>query len=162
MPHYTQNFALRASKTLPRASAEDCATMPSKKMPSRKQAPEDLPVVQTLSKNIGALLSAWQSSAAPGEKRTQQDMADKAGIALRSLKNLLNGSHAPTLHTVHCISKGFDIEPWQLFIPNFPTEFALNRELQQKSRATIHGYFQNSEMRDVLESLQKYSAGSKH
>lgn len=154
MPLLRQSFAYDASKTLPTTNAEDCLRMSSKKTTRRKPPVEDLASVRIFSRNVKALLEAAKTSAPAGERVTQQGIADMAGIALRSLRNQIDGTHAPTLLTVELIAKAFGIEPWQLFVPDFPAELALNPELRQKAKDTVKRYLQSpKQIRDLFEGI---------
>lgn len=158
-----QSFAYDASKTLHTAVAEHCASMASKKSTRRKPPAEDLVSVKVFRQNVKALLEAAQTSAPVGQRVTQQGIADMAGISLRSLTNQINGSHAPTLLTVELIAKAFDIELWQLFVPDFPAELALNPELRQKAKETVKRYLQSpKQIRDLFEGIADLPGPFKH
>lgn len=158
-----QSFAYHASKTLHAAHAEDCAAMAKRKTTRRKPPVEDLVSVRIFRQNVKALLEAAKTSAPVGQRITQQAVADMAGISLRSLRNQLDGSNAPTLLTVELIAKAFDIELWQLFVPDFPAELALNPELRQKAKETVKRYLQSpKQIRDLFEGIADLPGPFKH
>lgn len=149
-----QSFSYRASKTLPALKAEDFLPMASRKIPRRKPLAEDLASVKVFRQNVKALLEAAKTSAPVGQRVTQQAIADMAGISLRSFTNQLNGANAPTLVTVELIAKAFDMETWQLFVPDFPAALALNPELRHKAKETVKRYLQSSkEIRALFEGI---------
>lgn len=158
-----QSFAYMASKTLPATKAEHCADMAKKKTTRRKPPVETLVSVRIFGQNVKALLEAAKTSAPIGQRITQQAIADMAGISLRSLRNQLDGSNAPTLLTVELIAKAFDIELWQLFVPDFPAELALNPELRQKAKETVKRYLQSpKQIRDLFEGIADLPGPFKH
>lgn len=51
-------------------------------------------------------------------------LAKKAGVAAKTLNNLLNGRHAPQADVLAKIAKGLKVEFWQLWLPEFPADMA--------------------------------------
>lgn len=51
-------------------------------------------------------------------------LAKRAGIAPKTLNNVLNGRHAPQLDVLVKIAKGLKVELWQLWLPEFPADVA--------------------------------------
>lgn len=136
------------------SNAEDCPSMSSKKTTRRKPLVEDQALVQVFARNVTALLAAAQAASPAGQRLTQQAVADMAGIALRSLRNALDGANASTLLTVGQIAKAFDIEPWQLLVPEFSAELALSPELRQKAKEIVKRYLQSPhQVRALFEGI---------
>lgn len=51
-------------------------------------------------------------------------LAKRAGVAPKTLNNVLNGRHAPQLDVLVKIAKGLKVELWQLWLPEFPADMA--------------------------------------
>ena len=51
-------------------------------------------------------------------------LAKRAGIAPKTLNNLLNGRHAPQMDVLSKIAKGLKVELWHLWLPDFPPDVA--------------------------------------
>lgn len=52
------------------------------------------------------------------------ELAKKAGIAPKTLNNLLNGRHAPQFDVLDKIAKALKVDLWQLWLPEFPADAA--------------------------------------
>jgi len=52
------------------------------------------------------------------------ELAKKAGIAPKTLNNLLNGRHAPQFDVLDKLAKALKVELWQLWLPEFPADAA--------------------------------------
>jgi transcriptional regulator with XRE-family HTH domain len=160
MPHDMQSFAGSASKTLHQAHADNCR-VPSKKLPARKQSPETLESVQVFRDNIRALFREAQSS--PERKITQKEFAKIIGVSLRTLAAMLaeaadgeDGAivHAATLRTIERTAKGFEIEPWQLLFPDFPSQLILNPKYRDQVQEVVARYLHASDtVRDALAEM---------
>jgi transcriptional regulator with XRE-family HTH domain len=55
---------------------------------------------------------------------TTAALAKKAGIAPKTLNNLLIGRHAPQSDVLVKIAKALKVEFWQLWLPDFPVDMA--------------------------------------
>lgn len=55
---------------------------------------------------------------------TTASLAKRAGIAPKTLNNVLNGRHATQLDVLTKIAKGLKVELWQLWLPEFPPDVA--------------------------------------
>lgn len=58
------------------------------------------------------------------QKLSTAILAKRAGIAPKTLNNLLNGRHAPQSDVLSKIAKGLKVELWQLWLPEFAAEMA--------------------------------------
>lgn len=51
-------------------------------------------------------------------------LAKKAGVATKTLNNVLNGRHATQSDVLTKIAEALEIEVWQLWLPEFPADAA--------------------------------------
>lgn len=58
------------------------------------------------------------------QRLTTAALAKRAGVAPKTLNNVLNGRHAPQLDVLVKIAKGLKVELWQLWLPEFPADMA--------------------------------------
>lgn len=59
----------------------------------------------------------------------QAELAERAGIAQKTVSQILTGSSAATIETVDAIARAFGIEVWQLLMPPASTELEKAQEL---------------------------------
>lgn len=58
------------------------------------------------------------------QKLTTAQLSKKAGVAPKTLNNLLNGRHAPQLDVLAKIADALTVDLWQLWLPEFPADMA--------------------------------------
>lgn len=61
------------------------------------------------------------------QKLTTATLSKRAGVAAKTLNNVLNGRHAPQQDVLAKIAKGLKVEFWQLWLPEFPADMALDQ-----------------------------------
>lgn len=53
---------------------------------------------------------------------TERDIAAKAGVAPKTVNNMLNGNHDSSLDKVNAVAKVFGLQGWHLIMPNLPLD----------------------------------------
>lgn len=129
-------------------------------LPEHKSPAGDLESVRVFKDNIAALLAAAQGTSAP-RTMTQAQFAKMAGMSMRTLRNLLNGEHAATLRTIERAAKGLKLQTWQLLVPDFPAELALNERFRDQTQDVVRRYINaNETIRSAIADLLPQTAPS--
>lgn len=132
-PDLMQNFADLSTKI----SARDCRRISGKillvKLKSGVQVPTDK-ATRLFAQNVTALVKHYQDA---GEGRTKQRTAKEMRISTRSLYNACSGSHSPTLDTVQAVADFFELDVWQLFMEDLPTDLLLQPRLAKLVRNVV-------------------------
>jgi hypothetical protein len=81
---------------------------------------------------------------------TKADIAKDLHISLRNLTNLRKGAHAATLETVESIAHNFNMESWQLLLPDLPSQVLLSPKVARHVRAYLRA---KPEIQEKIEDL---------
>jgi transcriptional regulator with XRE-family HTH domain len=86
---------------------------------------------------------------------TQPQLAKKAGVAQRTISNILSASNEPGIEKINKIARVFGLQGWQLQMPNLPddmlTDGRVTRVIDALTRATPEG-------REMIERLAEREA----
>jgi transcriptional regulator with XRE-family HTH domain len=86
---------------------------------------------------------------------TQPQLAKKAGVAQRTISNILNTRNEPGIEKINKIARVFGLQGWQLQMPNVPedmlTDGRMTRVIDALTRATPEG-------REMIERLAEREA----
>jgi len=128
--------------------------MAKRKLPDPKPPADDLESVRVFRENLSALLNAFQASDSRGVQFTQAQFAERVGMSLRNLRNLLDGKHAATLRTIERAAQGLHLETWQLLVEDLPAELALHPEHRNRMQNLMRHYVSaSSRIRGAIEDL---------
>lgn len=65
------------------------------------------------------------------EGLSEEELAKKAGVAQKTINNMLNQKHSPKLETVEAVAHAFGLEGWHLIMPNLPSELIESQTIAQ-------------------------------
>jgi transcriptional regulator with XRE-family HTH domain len=86
---------------------------------------------------------------------TQPQLARRAGVAQRTISNILSARNEPGIEKINKIAKVFGLQGWQLQMPNIPedmlTDGRMTRVIDALTRATPEG-------REMIERLAEREA----
>jgi transcriptional regulator with XRE-family HTH domain len=86
---------------------------------------------------------------------TQPQLAKKAGVAQRTISNILSASNEPGIEKINKIARVFGLQGWQLQMPNIPDDMlsgaVVTRVIDALTRATPEG-------REMIERLAEREA----
>jgi transcriptional regulator with XRE-family HTH domain len=106
-----------------------------------------LTTTEAVGKNLKRLMEAY--------KLTQPQLAKKAGVAQRTISNILNATNEPGIEKINKIARVFGLQGWQLQMPNLPegmlTDGVVTRVIDALARATPEG-------RQMIERLAEREA----
>jgi transcriptional regulator with XRE-family HTH domain len=106
-----------------------------------------LTTTEAVAKNLRRLMDA--------HKMTQPTLAKKAGVAQRTISNILNATNEPGIEKINKIARVFGLHGWQLQMPNLPddmlTDGRVTRVIDALTRATPEG-------REMIERLAEREA----
>ncbi|WP_435310663.1 helix-turn-helix domain-containing protein [Primorskyibacter sedentarius] len=83
----------------------------------------------TLARNLRYLLDREQLS--------EHQLAKRAGIAQKTVNNMLNQNGSPTLDNVDKVAAAFGLSMWHMILPDLPDELLRGNSIERLYRAYI-------------------------
>lgn len=103
----------------------------------------------SLARNLRFLMDNY-----PGGKLSEQRLAKMAGVAQKTINNILNPDRqevgAPNLDTVDKLAAVFDLTLWHLIIPDLPEELIKNKSLENLYKSYANA---SKEGRELIEKI---------
>lgn len=83
---------------------------------------------ETLARNLNYLMEK--------HRYTERDMEQKSGVSAKTVNNMRNAKHKPSLENTEKVAAVFGLDAWQLIIPGLPNNLIESKSL----RATVNNY----------------------
>ncbi len=106
--------------------------------------------VDVLTRNVRALVAYLNEHPGAGSLAQRR----KGRVSQKTLNNILNGRHRPTLKTLEQVADMFGIAAWQLLLPDFSADLILSQDLKD----IVEGYAHSDQVgRATIKQIAVFS-----
>lgn len=88
--------------------------------PMQKKRP---PTTETLARNLNYLMAKYDYS--------EKEMERRCGVSSKTINNMRNAKHKPTVANTDKVASVFGLDGWQLIIPGLPDDLIESKSLKQ-------------------------------